>query len=111
MGPPAAAGDGGRVLRLATRGSPLARCQADLVAGALVAAHPGLRVVPVVVRTTGDRRPDVSLDRIGGQGAFAKEIQAAVAGGDADVAVHSAKDLPSETPEGLTVAAVPLRAD
>lgn len=102
---------GGRTLRLATRGSPLARRQADLVAAALVAAHPGLRVEPLVVRTSGDRRTEASLDRIGGQGAFAKEVQAAVATGEADVAVHSAKDLPSETPDALLLAAVPARAD
>jgi len=98
-------------LRLATRGSPLALRQAELVAEALARAHPGLEVEPVVVRTTGDRRADVPLDRIGGQGVFAKEVQAAVAEGRADVAVHSAKDLPSETPDGLVLAAVPRRAD
>lgn len=110
--PPAAAGrDGGRPLRLATRGSPLARRQADLVAEALVAARPGLDVVPVVVRTGGDREPDVPLDRIGGKGVFVKEVQAAVLEGRADAAVHSAKDLPPETPGGLVLAAVPERGD
>jgi hydroxymethylbilane synthase len=98
-------------LRLATRGSPLALKQAELVAYGLVSAHPGITVEAVVVRTTGDRRPEVPLDRIGGQGVFAKEVQAAVADGRADVAVHSAKDLPSQTPPGLVLAAVPTRAD
>lgn len=82
-----------------------------MVAAALADAHPGLRAEPVVVRTSGDRQPDVPLDRIGGQGAFAKEVQAAVAEGRADVAVHSAKDLPPETPAGLALAAVPERGD
>jgi hydroxymethylbilane synthase len=98
-------------LRLATRGSPLALRQAELVAEGLARAHPDLVVESVVVRTTGDRRADVPLDRLGGQGAFAKEVQAAVADGRADVAVHSAKDLPSQTPPGLLLAAVPPRAD
>lgn len=106
-----AGGGRGRTLRLATRGSPLARRQAALVAAALTAAHPGLRTVPVVVRTSGDRRPDEPLDRIGGQGAFTKEVQEAVTEGRADVAVHSAKDLPPETPRDLALAAVPERGD
>jgi hydroxymethylbilane synthase len=109
---PAAAGrKEGTILRLATRGSPLALRQAAMVGAALSAAHPGLVTEPVVVRTSGDRQPDVSLDRIGGQGVFTKEVQAAVADGRADVAVHSAKDLPPETPAGLTLAAVPERGD
>ncbi|HEX3947071.1 MAG TPA: hypothetical protein VHW47_05175, partial [Acidimicrobiales bacterium] len=97
--------------RLATRGSPLARRQTALVADLLQAAWPGLAVETVIVRTEGDRRSEVALDRIGGQGIFTKEVQAAVVDGRADVAVHSAKDLPSTTPEGLTLAAVPERAD
>lgn len=100
-----------RLLRLATRGSPLARRQADLVADLLTGALPGLVVEPVVVRTRGDHQAEVPLDRIGGQGVFVKEVQAAVVDGRADVAVHSAKDLPSVTPEELVLAAVPERAD
>lgn len=99
------------VVRLATRGSPLALVQAEIVSDLLVAAAPGLVVQRVVVRTVGDRRADVELDRLGGQGAFAKEVQVAVLDGRADVAVHSAKDLPPETPTGLVLAAVPERAD
>jgi hydroxymethylbilane synthase len=101
----------GRRLRLATRGSPLARVQAERVADRLRSAAPGLEVEMVVVRTRGDRQSDVPLDRLGGQGAFAKEVQAAVLGGDADVAVHSAKDLPSATPDGLALCSVPERLD
>ncbi len=100
-----------RLLRLATRGSPLARRQAELVAGLLVELYPDLGVELVVVRTQGDRQTEVPLDRIGGQGVFTKEVQAAVIDGRADVAVHSAKDLPLVTPEGLVLAAVPPRAD
>ena len=100
-----------RPLRFATRGSPLARRQCDLVMAMLEAAVPGLSVSPLVVRTTGDRLVDIPLDRIGGQGVFTKEVQAAVLDGRADVAVHSAKDLPSTTPPGLCLAAIPERAD
>jgi hydroxymethylbilane synthase len=97
-------------LRLATRGSPLARHQTDLVASALRAAHPGLDVEVLVVRTRGD---DIStpLDQIGGQGVFVTEVEAAVADGRADAAVHSAKDMTSTMAPGLLLAAVPPRAD
>ncbi|MHB8681517.1 MAG: hydroxymethylbilane synthase [Acidimicrobiales bacterium] len=98
-------------LRLATRGSPLARYQAQCVAG-LLASLPGCPAVElVVVRTTGDVHLDVPVERLGGQGAFVKEVQHAVLQGRADLAVHSAKDLPSSTPPGLVLAAVPERAD
>jgi hydroxymethylbilane synthase len=99
-------------LRLATRGSPLARWQAERV-GQLLGAH-GIATELVVVETEGDRRRDVSLDRLGGQGVFVKEVQAAVARGDADAAVHSAKDLPASELPGLSdlhLAAFPERAD
>lgn len=99
------------VLRLATRGSPLALVQARIVARLLQSVRSGVRVEEVIVRTEGDRRTDADLDRIGGQGVFVKEIQAAVLDGRADVAVHSAKDLPPVTPPELTLGAVPARAD
>ena len=98
-------------VRLATRGSPLARWQADHVADRLRAAHPDLVVEVVTVSTEGDRRRDVPLSEIGGKGVFVKEVQAAVLDGRADLAVHSAKDLPAETPDGLVIAAVPERGD
>lgn len=100
-----------QVLRAATRGSPLAIWQATHVAGLLAAAHPGLQVEPVVVDTEGDRRLDVPISSFGGKGVFAKEVQAAVLDGRADFAVHSAKDLPSETVPGLVLASVPERGD
>jgi len=93
-------------LRAATRASALARTQTDLVAALL-----GDDVEPVVVQTTGDRRADVPIWEIGGQGVFVKEVQAAVLDGRADFAVHSAKDLPSRTPDGLVIAAIPERDD
>ena len=98
-------------LRVATRGSALARWQADHVAAHLRAADPAIEVEVVVVETGGDRRLDVPIWELGGKGVFVKEIQAAVLEGHAHLAVHSAKDLPSTTPDGLVIAAVPERAD
>jgi hydroxymethylbilane synthase len=94
------------MLRAATRASALARLQTDLVSAAL-----GEPVEPVVVQTIGDQRTDVAIWEMGGQGVFVKEVQAAVLDGRADFAVHSAKDLPSESPDGLVIAAVPERED
>ena len=102
-----------RVLRAATRGSALARWQTDHVATLLSRAR-GIVVEPVIVQTEGDRRQDVPLDQIGGRGVFVKEVQAAVLEGRADIAVHSAKDLPSSPalqPVGLVIACVPERED
>jgi hydroxymethylbilane synthase len=101
----------GRTLRLATRGSQLALWQADHVTGLLRAAHPELHLEIVPVSTEGDRRLDVPLSEIGGKGVFATEVQAALLDGRADVAVHSAKDLPAVTGAGLVLAAVPERGD
>jgi hydroxymethylbilane synthase len=93
-------------LRIATRGSRLALWQAERVATLL-----GGDVELVTVSTTGDQRTDVPIWTIGGTGVFVKEVQQAVLDDRADLAVHSAKDLPSETAEGLVLAAVPERAD
>jgi len=95
-----------RRLRVATRGSTLARTQTALVIDLL-----GGDADAVVVETRGDRTPDVDIWQIGGQGVFVKEIQAAVLDGRADLAVHSAKDLPSTEPDGLVIGAVPRRED
>lgn len=103
-------GSGAR-LRLATRTSPLARWQAEHVAALLTAAHPGLAVDVVGTDTLGDRRADVPISEIGGKGVFATEVQRLVLDGAADLAVHSAKDLPAVTGEGLALAAVPERGD
>lgn len=98
-------------LRIATRGSDLAIWQAQHVAALLRAATPGTEVTLVPVSTTGDQRLDVPIAELGGKGVFAKEVQAAVLDGRADLAVHSAKDLPAVTLEGLVLAAVPERGD
>jgi hydroxymethylbilane synthase len=95
-------------LRIATRGSALARWQAEHVATLLGGAE------LVIVQTAGDRDKTTSLSELGGQGVFVKEVQYAVLEGDADLAVHSAKDLPSNPTlmtSGLVLAAVPERAD
>ena len=96
-------------IRLATRRSPLALAQASVVRDQLLAL--GHDAVLVEVVTEGDRDQTSSLASLGGQGIFAVEVQRSVLRGDADVAVHSAKDLPSATPEGLVIAAVPERRD
>jgi hydroxymethylbilane synthase len=97
-------------VRLATRSSPQARTQAQGVADALAAAT-GCTTELVFVDTTGDRRQDVPLHVIGGQGVFVKEVQQAVLDGRADVAVHSAKDLPSVAHEALRLGAFLVRRD
>ncbi|HUI03507.1 MAG TPA: hydroxymethylbilane synthase [Acidimicrobiales bacterium] len=97
-------------LRLATRGSPLALLQARRVADRLAAAG-GPACELVVVRTTGDALAEVPIGQLAGQGVFVKEVQWAVLDGRAHAAVHSAKDLPSATPDGLVLACVPERAD
>lgn len=101
----------GRTLRLATRGSAQAAAQATAVAEALMAAHDRLIVQLVFVETLGDQRTDVPLHTIGGQGVFVKEVQRAVLDGRADLAAHSAKDLPSAEADGLRLAAFCERRD
>jgi hydroxymethylbilane synthase len=96
-------------LRLATRRSPLALVQATLVQRRLLEL--GVASVLVPLETKGDRHADMSLDEIGAQGVFAVEVQRAVMCGDADAAIHSAKDLPSTTPDGLLLTCVPERLD
>lgn len=98
-------------LRIASRGSALAMWQANFVRDALVAGGDDLEVVIDVVRTTGDRITDVPLAMIGDRGLFTKEIDSAVLGGEADLAVHSLKDVPTRIPEGLTLVAVTRRED
>src|ERR1700691_2000012 len=96
-------------LRLATRRSPLALIQSRYVQQRL--AELGLESELVLVETRGDREKDVELSTLGGQGVFAVEIQRALLWNEADVAVHSAKDLPSVTPDGLALVSVPQRLD
>ncbi len=103
------------VLRIGTRGSPLALRQAEILRAALIAAHPDLAppgaidVVPI--RTTGDRIQDRTLAEAGGKGLFTKEIEEALMAGAVDLAVHSAKDMQTWLPEGLVLGAVLPRED
>jgi hydroxymethylbilane synthase len=97
-------------VRIATRGSDLALVQARYVAGR-IESELGASTEIVLVKTTGDRIQGVSLAKIGGKGLFVKEIEEALTGGRADVAVHSAKDLPAVLADGLELAAFPERAD
>ena len=98
-------------LRIATRNSPLALWQADHVASLLREIEPGLDVSMVSMETFGDRRLDLSIPELGGKGVFSKEVQQLVLAGEADIAVHSAKDLQAVTPEELVIAAYPARGD
>jgi hydroxymethylbilane synthase len=100
-----------RALRLATRGSALALAHSRLVVDGLRAAWPELRVELVTVLTEGDRRRDVPAAALGGKGIFTAAVQEAVLDGRADLAVHSAKDLPAAQVPGLVLAAVPARDD
>ncbi len=97
-------------VRIATRGSDLALVQARYVA-ARIRGELGLETEIVVVKTTGDRVQNVSLAKIGGKGLFVKEIEESLLEGRADVAVHSAKDLPARTAAGLALVAFPQRED
>jgi hydroxymethylbilane synthase len=89
----------------------LALWQANRVAALLTQLPGAPRCELVVVQTTGDALADVPVSQLGAQGAFVKEVQLALLDGRADLAVHSAKDLPSATPPGLVLASVPERAD
>jgi hydroxymethylbilane synthase len=97
------------VIRIATRGSPLALVQARAVASRLEEGGALVEVVPM--RTEGDRRAEARLAAIGGKGLFVREIEEALVRRAVDVAVHSLKDLPAQLPEGLTLAAYPERED
>jgi hydroxymethylbilane synthase len=98
-------------IRIGTRGSRLARWQADWVAEQLLALNPGLRIELIEIKTHGDRDRNSPLALIGGVGLFTKEIQRAVRDGSVDVAVHSLKDLPTQGLDELLLAAVPARED
>ncbi len=103
----------GVILRLGSRGSPLALAQAEWCAAALAEAH-GLdpeAVAIEVIRTTGDRIQDRPLSEAGGKGLFTKEIEEALAAGAIDLAVHSSKDMPTMLPAGLVLTAFLPRED
>lgn len=99
------------LIRAATRGSPLALWQTEHVASLLRAVDPSITVEVVVVETHADRHLEIPISAMGGKGVFVKEVQAAVLDGRADIAVHSAKDMPSTTHPDLLLAAIPERGD
>lgn len=99
------------VLRLGTRGSALALTQSGWVKSQIEAAHPGLAVELVRIKTTGDKITDVPLAQVGGKGLFVKEIEEALLEGRIDLAVHSMKDVPAELPAPLTIAVTTERED
>ena len=98
-------------LRIATRKSPLALWQANDVKSRLEALHPQLTVELVTMSTKGDKILDTPLAKIGGKGLFVKELEQAMLEGDADLAVHSMKDVPMEFPEGLGLSVICERED
>lgn len=98
-----------KTLVIGSRGSQLALWQARHVAGELARAGVDSRIE--IIKTTGDQLQTASLMQAGGKGLFTKEIEEALLAGTIDLAVHSLKDLPTETPHGLTIAAIPKRED
>jgi len=100
-----------RTVKIATRKSPLALWQAEYVREALIALHPDLQVELVRMSTQGDKILDVPLAKVGGKGLFVKELEQGMLAGDADIAVHSMKDVPVDFPEGLHLPVVCQRED
>jgi hydroxymethylbilane synthase len=96
---------------MGTRGSPLARWQADHIAAALTRLHPGLEVEQRIIVTDGDRFQAGPVVDLGGKGVWVKEIEEALLTGTIDLAVHSLKDVPAQLASGLVLAAIPARAD
>jgi hydroxymethylbilane synthase len=100
-----------KVVRIATRKSPLAMWQAEFVRDSLIALHPGLQVEFVKMSTQGDKILDTPLAKVGGKGLFVKELEVGMLAGEADIAVHSMKDVPVDFPEGLHLPVVCKRED
>ncbi len=100
-----------RVLKVGTRGSKLALAQTEWVVNALKQKFPDLRVETVIIRTRGDVITDRPLREVVGKGFFVKEIEFALLNGEIDFAVHSLKDMPTDLPDGLTIAALCNRVE
>ena len=99
------------IIRIATRKSPLAMWQAEHVSAELRRLHAGLEVEIVGMTTRGDKILDAPLAKVGGKGLFVKELEQGMLAGDADIAVHSMKDVPVDFPEGLHLAVILDRED
>ena len=100
-----------KLVRIATRKSPLALWQANEVSRQLQSMHAGLTVELVTMSTQGDRVLDSPLNKIGGKGLFVKELEQSLLAGTADIAVHSMKDVPMDLPEGLHLPVILKRED
>ena len=98
-------------VRIGSRGSALALAQSNWVKQQIEAHYPDLQVELSIIKTSGDRFSDRPISALGGKGVFTKEIEDALLKQSIDLAVHSMKDLPTELPAGLTIAAVPARED
>lgn len=98
-------------IRIATRNSPLALWQANFVKDKLEEIYPDLTVTLLGIQTQGDKMLGTPLNKIGGKGLFVKELEKAILDGEADIAVHSIKDMPTDLPEHLTLAVVLKRGD
>ncbi|MCU7880484.1 MAG: hydroxymethylbilane synthase [Candidatus Thiodiazotropha sp. (ex Lucinoma aequizonata)] len=100
-----------KTIKIATRKSPLAMWQAEHVAAELKKAHPGIQIKLLGITTQGDKILDTPLAKIGGKGLFIKELEQGILNGQADIAVHSMKDVPVELPGGLHLAVIMQRED
>ncbi len=100
-----------KTLRIATRKSQLALWQAEFVKAELIKHHPDLQVELLPISSRGDKILDVPLAKVGGKGLFVKELEQAMMDGEADIAVHSMKDVPMEFPEGLGLTVICERED
>lgn len=96
---------------IGTRGSKLALWQAEWVKAQLLKVYPHIKIELNKIKTTGDKILDVPLAKVGGKGLFVKEIEEALLHGEVDIAVHSMKDVPTEFPDGLHLAAITKRED
>ncbi|MGD8567257.1 MAG: hydroxymethylbilane synthase [Gammaproteobacteria bacterium] len=99
------------IVRIATRRSPLALWQAEFVRSCLLANHPKIKVELVKMVTQGDKILDTPLAKVGGKGLFVKELETGMLRGEADIAVHSIKDIPVAFPDGLHLSVICERED
>ena len=100
-----------RIIKIATRKSPLAMWQAEFVRDSLLELHPDLEIELIKMTTQGDKILDTPLAKVGGKGLFVKELEQGMLAGDADIAVHSMKDVPMAFPEGLHLPVICQRED
>ena len=100
-----------KTLRIGTRGSKLALWQTQWVAACLTEHFPDIHIEIETIKTTGDNIQDIPLAKIGDKGLFTKELDRALLDGQVDLVVHSLKDVPTETVEGIVIAAIPERED